>query len=57
MTFELYTAVRERCTEDLATVTMRLGELEEALMLEADCSAESSHWRRRWRRHGQKVSV
>ena len=42
MTFELYTAERERCAEELSTVTMKMGELEDALMLEADRSVESS---------------
>ena len=35
MTFELYSAERERCAEDLLNVTARIGELEEALILEA----------------------
>ncbi len=42
MTFELYTAERERCADELSTVTMKIGELEDALMLEVDCSIESS---------------
>ena len=42
MPFELYTAERERCAEDLSALTMRMGELDDALMLEADTSVESS---------------
>ena len=42
MTFELYTAERDRCAEELLTVTVRMGELEDALMLEADCGVEGS---------------
>ena len=42
MTFELYTAERERCAEDLSALTRRMGELDDALMLEADSSVESS---------------
>ena len=41
MTFELYTAERERCTEELFTVIMKMGEIEEALVLEADGGIES----------------
>ena len=38
MTFELYSAERERCAEELFSVTMKMGELEEALVLEtAEC--------------------
>ena len=40
MNFELYTAERERCAKELFTVTMKMGELEEALVLEADGGIE-----------------
>ena len=42
MTFELYTAERQRCAEDLFAVTLKMGELEEALVLETEGSIESS---------------
>ena len=42
MTFELYTAERERCAEDLFAVTMKMGEIEEALVLEAEGGTECS---------------
>jgi hypothetical protein len=42
MTFELYTAERERCAEDLFNVTARIGELEEALILEVQGGIESN---------------
>lgn len=35
MTFELFAAERKRCAEDLHAVTRKLGELEEAIVLEA----------------------
>ena len=41
MNFELYTAERERCAEELFTVTMKMSEIEEALVLEADGDNES----------------
>jgi hypothetical protein len=42
MNFELYTAERERCAKELFTVTMKMGELEEALVLEADGGIEGT---------------
>jgi hypothetical protein len=42
MTFELYIAERERCSEDLFAVTMKMGELEEALDLEIAGGIEGS---------------
>lgn len=36
MTFELFAAERERCAEDLHVITMKIGELEEASVLEVD---------------------
>jgi hypothetical protein len=42
MTFERYTVERQRCAKDLFTVTMRMGELEEALVLEADGGIEAT---------------
>ena len=41
MTFELYCAERDRCVEDLFAVTMKLGELEEALVSETAGALES----------------
>lgn len=41
MTFEFYSAERERCAEELFSVTMKMGELEEALVLETGECVES----------------
>jgi len=41
MTFEFYSAERERCAEELFSVTMKMGELEEALVLETESASRA----------------
>jgi len=41
MTFELYSTERARCAEDLSALTIRMGEIEEALASESPECVES----------------